>query len=229
MTSERVALVTGANRGIGLEVCRQLAAQGLTVLLGARDQAKGEAAVSGLPGTVRAVALDVSRDASVEALRERVEREYGRLDVLVNNAGILYDDWEDASTADLATVQEAFNTNTLGAWRTCKAFVPLLRQGRSPRIVNVSSVSGSLSNMREAPAYSVSKAALNALTVLLAVEVQREGILVNAVCPGWVATDMGGAGGRPVSEGAASIMWAVTLPDHGPTGGFFQDGRRLRW
>jgi NAD(P)-dependent dehydrogenase (short-subunit alcohol dehydrogenase family) len=127
-------------------------------------------------------------------------------------------------------VQEALDTNLLGAWRTVQACLPLLRESPHGRIVNVSSGAGSLADMGGgAPAYRVSKAALNALTRILATELREDGILVNSVCPGWVATDMGGPGGRPVEEGAASVLWAVLLPDDGPTGGFFRDGRRVDW
>ncbi len=230
-SQSRIALVTGANRGIGLEVCRQLGKQGFTVLLGARDAAKGEAASAGLaqPGlNVLARQLDVTDPDSIRRLRDWVQAEYGRLDVLVNNAAILYDTWESALSADLATVREAFETNTLGAWRMCQAFVPLLRHSRHGRIVNVSSEAGSLASMgSEAPAYNLSKVGLNALTRMLASELQDSRILVNSICPGWVATDMGGPGGRPVEQGAASVVWAVNLPDDGPSGRFFRDGRPL--
>lgn len=127
-------------------------------------------------------------------------------------------------------MQEAIDTNTLGPWRMCKAFVPLLRCSQHGRIINVSSGAGSIASMdNSTPAYSVSKAALNAFTRSLAAELKREGILVNAVCPGWVATDMGGSGGRPVEDGAASVVWAAMLPDDGPTGGFFRDGKPVPW
>jgi NAD(P)-dependent dehydrogenase (short-subunit alcohol dehydrogenase family) len=148
----------------------------------------------------------------------------------VNNAAIDYDTWQTGVDADLDVVHEALETNLFGAWRTAQACLPLLRRSRHGRIVNVSSGGGALTSMGAGtPAYSVSKAALNALTRILAAELRRDGILVNAVCPGWVATDMGGPGGRPVEAGAASVMWAVLLPDDGPTGGFFRDGRRLDW
>jgi len=150
--------------------------------------------------------------------------------VLVNNAAILYDTWQHAVDADLAQVREALETNLFGAWSMVRAFLPLLRRSRHARVVNVSSEAGSLATMGGGtPAYRLSKAALNALTRMLAAELGTERILVNAVCPGWVATDMGGRGGRPVAEGAASVVWAATLPDDGPTGGFFRDGRPLAW
>jgi NAD(P)-dependent dehydrogenase (short-subunit alcohol dehydrogenase family) len=164
-------------------------------------------------------------------LRLWLGERFGKLDVLVNNAAILYDSWQRAASADLETVREAFETNTLGAWRMCQAFLPLLRQSEHARVVNVSSESGSLSSMGGGtPAYSVSKAALNALTRMLADELSAARILVNSVCPGWVATEMGGPGApRTVGEGAAGIVWAATLPDDGPTGGFFRDGEPLSW
>jgi NAD(P)-dependent dehydrogenase (short-subunit alcohol dehydrogenase family) len=134
------------------------------------------------------------------------------------------------ATADLAVVREAAETNLYGPWLMVKEFLPLLRRGDHPRIVNVSSEAASLASMGGGtPAYTASKVALNALTRMLAAELRGDGILVNAVCPGWVATDMGGPGGRPVADGAASVVWAAVLPDSGPTGGFFRDGRPLPW
>jgi NAD(P)-dependent dehydrogenase (short-subunit alcohol dehydrogenase family) len=226
-----IALVTGANRGIGLEVVRQLAERGFRAVLGSRDHAKGRAAAEELGGLdVDPRRLDVADPDSVRKLAGELEDQYGRLDVLVNNAGILYDTWQRGVEADLDVVREALATNLLGAWSTTQACLPLLRRSEHGRIVNVSSGSGSLSSMGAGtPAYSVSKAALNALTRILAAELRSEGILVNAVCPGWVATDMGGPGGRPVEQGAASVMWAVLLPDEGPTGGYFRDGRPVDW
>ena len=216
-----IALVTGGNRGIGLEVCRQLARNGHTVILGSRDRAKGEAVAGGL----RVVQLDVSDDASVRAAAAEIDA----LDILVNNAAILYDTWARAATADLDEVHAALETNLFGAWRTTQAFLPHLRRSAHARVVNVSSESGSLNGMSGGtPAYSVSKAGLNALTRILAAELRGDGILVNAVCPGWTDTDMG-QGGRPVEQGAASVVWAAELPDDGPTGGFFRDGRALDW
>jgi len=228
VSENRVCIVTGANRGIGLEVVRQLANHGDTVVLGCRDTHSGERAVAELAataGTVLVRQLDVLDPASMTPIAEELSGSYGRLDVLVNNAAIHYDTWQRASTADLQIVEEAWATNVLGPWRAVHAFLPLLRNSRLGRIVNVSSESGSLSSMGSGtPAYSVSKAALNALTKQLASDLRADRILVNSVCPGWVATDMGGSGGRPVEDGAASVVWAVELPDDGPTGGFFRDG-----
>jgi NAD(P)-dependent dehydrogenase (short-subunit alcohol dehydrogenase family) len=228
----RVALVTGGNRGIGFEVCRQLADLGYVTILTARDAPKGEAAARSLrrPGrTVLFRQLDVTCAESIEAARDWTAARYEKLDALVNNAAILYDDWQRAVDADLDTAREAMETNLYGPWHVAQAFLPLLRASGRARVVNVSSGSGQLASMRGGtPAYAISKAALNALTRILAAELQRDRILVNAVCPGWVATDMGG-GGRPIPEGAAGVVWAATLPSGGPTGGFFRDGKPLAW
>jgi len=228
-----VAVVTGANRGIGREVVRVLAGAGFRVVLGARDGALGEAAAAELGGAEAGIVareLDVDDDESVRAAAAWVGEAFGRCDALVNNAAVDYDTDARATTADLDRVHRAMETNLYGAWRAALAFLPLLRRSPHPRIVNVSSGSGSLSDMGAGtPAYSISKAALNALTRILAAELRHDGVLVNAVCPGWVATDMGGAGGRPVAAGAASVTWAVLLDDDGPTGGFFRDGRRVAW
>jgi NAD(P)-dependent dehydrogenase (short-subunit alcohol dehydrogenase family) len=230
MADQRTVLVTGATRGIGEEVARQLLARGDRVVVTGRDPARVAATASGLGGDAVGVVLDVADPAAAEAAAAEVADRVGALDVLVNNAAIHYDTWQRASSADLGVVREALDTNLLGAWQVTLAMLPLLRRSAHPRIVNVSSEAGAISEMTGGiPAYAVSKAALNALTRLLAGELRAERILVNAVCPGWVATDMGGPGGRPVAEGAASVTWAVDLPDDGPTGGFFRDGQRLPW
>lgn len=228
--SGRLALVTGANRGIGLETARQLAQLGFTVLMGVRDLAKGQEAAMTIGGKVEAIALDVAvYDAAAHAAAE-VERRFGRLDVLVNNAAIHYDPSARALRPDWTVIREAFEINVFGAWRVAAAFAPLLTASGHGRLVNVSSEGGSLASMGAgAPAYSTSKATLNALTRILAAELRGSGVVVNSICPGWVATDMGGPGGRPVAQGAAGIVWAATLPDDGPTGGFFRDGKRLPW
>ena len=224
-----VALVTGANRGLGLEVSRQLAARGYVVLLTARDRAKAEAAAEGLGENVHALALDVADADAPARTAAQVGERWGALDALVNNAAVHYDTWQAAVDADWTIVDEAFRTNFFGAWRAARAFVPLLRRSGHGRIVNVSSEAGSLASMGAGtPAYATSKAALNALTRILAAELRKDRILVNAVCPGWTATDMGG-GGRPVVDGARGIVWAATLADDGPSGGFFRDRRPLPW
>jgi NAD(P)-dependent dehydrogenase (short-subunit alcohol dehydrogenase family) len=229
-TSPRVVLVTGGNRGIGLEVCRQLAKRGHKVLLGTRDRARGEAAARKISGDVEVIVVDVADPDAAQRVASEIKARYGRLDVLVNNAGIHYDTWQSVETADWKIFREAFEVNVFGAWRMAQALVPMMRKAKWGRIVNVSSEAGSLASMGAGtPAYSTTKASLNALTGVLAAEVRDAGILVNAVCPGWTATDMGGSGGRPVAEGAASVIWAVDLPDDGPSGGFFRDGKPLPW
>jgi NAD(P)-dependent dehydrogenase (short-subunit alcohol dehydrogenase family) len=227
----QVAVITGANRGIGREVCRQLAGRGYLAVLGSRDAEKGERAAREL-GSPNVVArrLDVSDDASVGAFADWIDAAHGGCDVLVNNAAVDYDTDQRAASADLARVRDDLETNLFGAWRTTQALLPLLRRSDHPRVVNVSSGAGSISEMGGGtPAYKLSKVSLNALTRMLAAELRGDGVLVNSVCPGWVATDMGGAGGRPVADGAAGIVWAATLPDDGPTGGFFRDGRPVAW
>ena len=191
-----IALVTGGNRGIGFEVCRQLASAGFIVSLTARDARKAKAAADALrsAGQVEPLVMDVADANSIANAAAEVAKQYERLDVLINNAGINYDTWETVANADInGTVMETITTNLLGPWRVCQAFVPLLRKSRAGRIVNVSSESGSLADMGAGPpAYQVTKAALNALTRTLAGELRGSRILVNSVCPGWVATDMGG-------------------------------------
>jgi NAD(P)-dependent dehydrogenase (short-subunit alcohol dehydrogenase family) len=229
----RVALVTGANRGIGKEVSRQLADLGLIVLVAARDLAKADDAVAELGGgdvELYPRELDVTDDESVERCFTGIRDEYGRLDVLVNNAAVGRFGMS-AVDADLDQVKDTLETNLFGAWRCAKHAVPLMRRHGDGRIVNVSTGMGQLSDMGGGSAdYRVSKTALNALTRILAAETRGDGIKVNSVCPGWVRTDMGGAGAtRSVEHGAETIVWAATLPDDGPTGGFFRDRAPIPW
>ena len=226
-----VALVTGANRGIGREVARQLAVGGYEVLLSARDGAKASAAareVADATGrAVRALELDVADPAGVERAAKRVREDPGRLDVLVNNAGVGTDFGVSGTAPDFDAVQGALDTNFFGAYRLTIALLGLLRESEHPRIVNVSSGMGGVAEMGGwSPGYRVSKAAMNAMTRILSTELAGEGFLVNSACPGFVNTDMGGPMGaqKPVEEGAAGIVWLATLPDDGPTGGFFRDG-----
>ncbi len=226
-----IALVTGANRGIGKEVCRQLAEIDCLVLLTARDRAKAQATVAELDAdNIVPLQLDVTDEASIERARVEIERSYGILDVLVNNAGAYYDYCQTALDADFATLRAAADVNLYGPWRMAQAFAPLLKKSAHPRIVNVSSGAAALNSLGAGPpAYIASKAGLNALTRMLAAELADDGALVNAVCPGWVETDPNFPGGRPIPEGAAGIVWAATLPDDGPTGGFFRDEAPLAW
>ena len=230
---KKIALVTGANRGIGFETCRQLSQLGLTVLLTSRDTKKGESATKQLTDKGLDVVfcqLDVSDKGSIRRVFGRTEQQFGHLDVLVNNAAILYDTFQSAIGADLEVVGKALATNLYGPWLLCQAFIPLMKKSGYGRIVNVSSGAGSLHYMEGGtPAYGISKVALNALTRKLASELKGTNMLVNSVDPGWVATDMGGRGGRPVEEGAKGIVWAATLPDSGPSGGFFYDGKPEPW
>jgi NAD(P)-dependent dehydrogenase (short-subunit alcohol dehydrogenase family) len=228
---DRTALVTGANRGIGLETVRQLCAKGYRVLLGSRDLQKGEKARAGLlpEANPAVVELDVA-SPKLEEQTEAILKRYERIDVLVNNAGVHYDDWQTPSTVDWKIVREAFETNFFGAWRLAAMLAPPMRDRSWGRIVNVSSEVGALGSLgKSIPAYAISKTALNALTVSMAAEYRNSGVLVNAVCPGWVATDMGGEGGRPVPEGARSVVLAVELPDDGPSGIFLRDGKKIDW
>lgn len=230
---KRICLVSGGNRGIGFETSNQLAQLGNIVLLTARDLTKGKTATKQLTDKgldIIFYQMDVSNQKSIDDTYDKIIQRFGRLDVLVNNAAILYDTWQRAIDADFEIVNQAFVTNLLGPWRLSKRFIPIMKKNGYGRIVNVSSSAGSLHFMgKGAPAYSISKTALNALTCKLAAELLGTGILVNSIDPGWVATDMGGAGGRPVEEGVKGIVWACTLPDDGPTGGFFFDGKPIEW
>jgi NAD(P)-dependent dehydrogenase (short-subunit alcohol dehydrogenase family) len=229
----RVALVTGANRGIGFEVARQLAELEHIVLLGARHLSNGQAAAAQLQRhgfDVLPVPLDIADADMVRSAAAEIERQHGRLDVLVNNAAVDYDTDQNAASADLDRVRRDLENNLFGTWQTTQAMLPLLRRSAHPRVVNVSSGTGALTDMSAGiPAYRISKVSLNALTRMLAAELRRDGVLVNSVCPGWVATSMGGPGGRPVADGAAGVTWAATLLDNGPTGGFFRDRQPIPW
>jgi NAD(P)-dependent dehydrogenase (short-subunit alcohol dehydrogenase family) len=231
MENGRVALVSGGNRGIGLEVCRQLSGQGVTVVIGSRDEDRGRTAAEGLEGDVVPHQLDVADAGSVDRMAAFLEDRYGRLDVLVNNAAISNDDGQRGVDADLDRVKEALEANLFGAWRLCEVAIPLMQRNGYGRIVNVSTGLAALEDMGGgSPGYRVSKTALNVLTRILASELRGSGILVNAVNPGWVQTEMGGPGAtRPVEEGAEALVWAATLPNSGPTGGFFRDRSPVAW
>lgn len=230
---KKIALVTGSNKGLGFETCRQLARLGITVILSSRDFSKGKIASKLLVEeglNILFYQLDVSNQVNISGIVNQIENQFGQLDILVNNAAILYDTWQNAVNADLDVVYQALMTNLFGPWRLSQVCIPIMKRNKYGRIVNVSSGAGSLHCMTAGtPAYSVSKAALNAFTRILAAELHGTGILVNSIDPGWVATDMGGHGGRPVEEGAKGIVWAATLPDNGPTGGFFSDGKATPW
>jgi NAD(P)-dependent dehydrogenase (short-subunit alcohol dehydrogenase family) len=232
--SSRIALVTGANRGIGFEIGRQLAARGFRVLLTARDASKGRRAADRLKQEGRDVhfqELDVADEESIKNAIEFAKTEFGGVDVLINNAGVYLDEDVAGLDVDLDTLRSTMETNAYGPLRLCQAAVPSMRQRRHGRIVNVSSGSGQLSEMDGGSlAYRISKASLNAITRILADEVRGTGILVNSMCPGWVRTEMGGQHApRSVEEGADTAIYLATLPDDGPTGGFFRDRRPIPW
>jgi NAD(P)-dependent dehydrogenase (short-subunit alcohol dehydrogenase family) len=227
----RVALVSGANRGLGLEISSQLARRGFHVLLGSRDQSRGAAAAEKLAAdglVVDARQLDVTDEGSVQRLVSEVRERPGRLDVLVNNAGVGGSRAEEGTTVNFDAVRRTLETNLFGAWRLCQAFIPLMRERGFGRIVNVSSGAGRLTYMNgRLPAYRVSKTALNAVTRILADELTGTGVLVNSADVGWVRTDMGGPNARSsVEQGADTPVWLATLGDDGPTGASSGSGAR---
>lgn len=234
MSEARVAVVTGANRGLGLETARQLGRIGHRLILTARDEAMGQSAAEALQREgckVQFFPLEVTSQSSIVDLQDFLLREFGGLDVLVNNAALFLDEGIGALDVSLETWRQSFETNFFGPLALCHSLVPIMVERGWGRVVNVSSSAGQLSSMSDyAPSYSASKAALNALTRVFADALRGTGVLVNAVCPGWVRTDMGGPGAtRSVPQGARGIVWAATLPDNGPTGGFFRDGEPLAW
>ncbi|HWZ50023.1 MAG TPA: SDR family oxidoreductase [Granulicella sp.] len=242
---KKIALITGANKGIGLETARQLAGQGIVVLLGARDLAKGEAAAKTLQGEglkVRAVKINVDDPADHKAIAALIEKEYGVLDILVNNAGVMRDNFpapnETSVTSD-AVLRETFDTNFFAVVALTQTLLPLLRKSEAGRIVNLSSILGSLTLHATAGspiydakifAYNTSKAALNSFTIHLAHELAGTKIKVNSAHPGWVKTDMGtDAAPMELVDGAKTSVWLATLPQSGPTGGYFHMQDALPW
>lgn len=241
MTGSTVALVTGANKGIGYEIAAQLGAKGWLIAVGARDERRREDAVAALleKGVdAFGVALDVTDDASVAAAARAVEEKAGGLDVLVNNAGIPGEAPQDPSSSSPAMLQTVLDTNVFGVLRVTNAMLPLLRRSRSPRIVNMSSSLGSMARQHDpdyawfpiSSAYATSKAMLNSLTVQYVRELRGTGILINVACPGFVATDLNNFQGTgSAAEGAAIAVRLATLPDDGPNGGFFEDAGTIPW
>jgi NAD(P)-dependent dehydrogenase (short-subunit alcohol dehydrogenase family) len=233
--NKRLALITGANKGIGFEICRQLARKGLRVLLTSRDPRKGVKAQKILVQENLDVLfheLDVTVLSSVQALVKYVEREHGGVDALVNNAGIMID---SSATSILREREDVFHatleTNFFGALRLCQGLVPLMRKRGYGRVVNLSSGLGQLTDMGDGnAAYRLSKTTLNALTRMVASATEQRDILVNSMCPGWVRTDMGGPhASRSVEKGAETAVWLATLPGGGPTGGLFRDRKPIPW
>lgn len=231
--STRVAIVTGANRGLGFEVARVLATRGLRVVATARTLAKAEAAAERLASEgldVIGEVVDVASDESVDGFIRRFRDRFERVDVLVNNAGAIFDGSDGILTAPPSTILRSIDTNALGAYRLTQALLPMMNAAGYGRVVNVSSGMGALHDMGTGwPGYRISKTVLNAVTILFS-GTGSDGVKVNAVCPGWVRTDMGGAGAsRSVEEGAAGIVHAATLDDDGPTGAFLRDGVVIDW
>ncbi len=239
--STKIALITGANKGIGKEIARQLGALGMIVLVGARDTQRGEEAAAELKAEgldAHAVALDVTDPAIIAAAVAKIESDYGRLDVLINNAGIALDGGP-STTLELADLRRTYETNVFGVFSVTKAFVPLLQHSEAGRIVNMSSGLGSLSQNSDPnwdfagvkpPAYNSSKAALNMLTVIFAAELKDFPMKVNAADPGYVATDLNqNRGFRTVEQGATVAVHLATLPDDGPTGGYFDENGVVPW
>jgi NAD(P)-dependent dehydrogenase (short-subunit alcohol dehydrogenase family) len=234
--SERIAVVTGANRGIGFEICRQLGRRGgIRVVLTARDKKKGEDAAERLRGEgldIDSYELDVTNEKSVKTFAGWLTDTCKRCDILVNNAGVMLDPrGSRVLDSKIKTYRDTLETNLIGPLMLIQALAPLMKKHDYGRIVNVSSGQGQLSDMGVGtPAYRVSKTVLNALTRTLAAELKGGGILVNSMCPGWVKTDMGGAGApRTVEQGADTALWLATLPEGGPSGGFFRDRKPIAW
>jgi len=238
----RIALITGANKGIGFEIARQVGRTGAIVLLGARNRALGEAAAATLRGEgieARCTLLDVTKPATIQAAAAAIEAEHGRLDVLVNNAGIVDRGDGPPSRTSIDAARHTFDTNFFGALAVTQAMLPMLRKSRSARIVNVSSGLGSLAHNSNPTGqfatvkflgYSASKAALNMLTVQLAAELRDNGIKVNSADPGFTATDLNDhRGHQTIPEGAAAAIRLALLPDDGPTGGFFSAAEQEPW
>ena len=231
----RVALVTGANRGLGFETARQLLAEGLVVVLAGRDAAALERACQTLTADdqrrASAVQMDVTNVESVTAAQRTVNKQLGAVDVLVNNAAVLLGENDHVLSIAAEDYRRTFETNLVGVIEVCRAFIPEMARAGYGRVVNVSSGAGQLATMSSyAPAYSMSKTALNAFTRILADTYRSSGVLANVVDPGWVRTDMGGPSApRSPQQGADTIVWLATLPDDGPTGGFFRDRRAVEW
>jgi NAD(P)-dependent dehydrogenase (short-subunit alcohol dehydrogenase family) len=234
MAEQKIALVTGGNRGIGFEICRQLATSGMRVILGSRDSSKGGIAArelvgEGLPVEMRE--LDVADEESVRECMRWIRREIGRLDVLVNNAAIMVEEGDANPEHEIEIIRDTMQTNVYGPLLLSRLATPIMKSRRYGRIVNLSSGMGSLTEMGAGYiAYRMSKAALNVVTRVLTAETEGMGILINSVDPGWVQTGMGGrTASRSVAKGAETPVWLATLPDSGPTGGFFRDRKAIAW
>ena len=236
MTKTKVALVTGGNRGMGLETCRQLVALGFQVLLASRDPQAGAEAASAIGnGSIDAVRLDVTSQDDINALARHIEANYGRLDVLINNAGIMIDGADGHSSsicdADIERIEYTLRVNTLGPIRVVNALLPLMQRVDDVRIVNISSGMGQLCEMQgNFPGYRISKAALNAVTRIYAAELDPDKFHVNTLCPGWVRTDMGGSSADlSPQQGVDTAIWLATADEARTSGGFFRERKRIDW
>lgn len=235
MGVRKIAVITGALKGLGFETAKALARQDYRVILTGRDDKRGASAKQefskqGLEAAF--MNLDVSKVSSIEKFCDLVLKDFHQVDVLVNNAGVFLDEDRDLSLEEEARlIEETFVNNSLGAYLLCRGLIPQMMENGYGRVVNVSSGMGGLSQMQAGyPAYRISKTAMNAVTTFFAAEAKGTGVLVNSVCPGWVKTDMGGANAtRTLEEGIKGIVWAATLPAKGPTGGFFRDGKKLEF
>lgn len=226
----KTILVTGGNRGIGKETCRQLAAAGHQVFLGSRDLANGNAAAAELKGNVQAIALDTSNPEQMKEAIGLLSKRISRLDVLINNAGIISSP-SPSSEVDIAEVRAVMETNFFGVWRLVQLVLPLLERSDAGRIINLSSEMGEIASLKMGryAAYRISKASLNSLSILLAADLQQFGTTVAAMCPGWVQTDMGGSSApRTVEQGADTAVWLATVSDL-PTGRFWRDRKEIQW
>lgn len=234
VVSRQVAVVTGANRGIGLEVSRQLAERGIHVVLTSRDKTKGQQALNHLLDRSLSVSLfqlDVTSNDSATRLCNHLVKTFGRVDILVNNAAIYLDEGDKLLDIPIETMRNSFDANFFGAYYLCKALIPIMKKNSYGRIVNVSSGYGAMDAMNaRTGAYKLSKLALNGMTQILASELKDTNIKINAVDPGWVRTEMGGPSAtRSPQEAAKGIVWAATLPDDSPTGKFFRDTKIVAW
>jgi NAD(P)-dependent dehydrogenase (short-subunit alcohol dehydrogenase family) len=231
---KQVAFVTGGNRGIGYEMVKQLALNGFKVILASRDPKMGHEAAQKLKGLdlyVSFVMMDVDDQESIRQAAITVNEKYGRLDVLINNAGLYFDENEKLLTMDPSILEKTMRTNFFGAYYVIHSFMPLMEKQRYGRIINVSSELGAMRDMsvQGAGSYKLSKLALNGLTQLVAAEIKGD-IKINAVCPGWVSSDMGGPSApRTPKQAAESILWLATIGPEGPNGGFFRDGKPIGW
>lgn len=232
-TNKKIAIVTGANRGIGKEICRQLAEKNLFVILTARDKNAGSEVANNLDPSGEKIIfhqLDVTDQTNINTLKSFVESEYNRLDILINNAAIYIDGNATSDQIDPNIIRKTFETNLMGPLMLYQAFIPLMKKNNFGRIINISSGMGVVSEMGGGyPGYRISKAALNAFTKILASDLIGTNILVNSMCPGWVRTDMGGAGAnRSVGEGADTAVWLATA-DNIPSGKFLRDRKVIDW